>query len=82
MNRKKIYEEVEDVLASFCQDCFLRKHFRKEKGRTYAHQFCISECTVGEKLKQEMNLVTDLKCPKIAFVMTQLHEGYGIIGNK
>ncbi|MGE7759533.1 zinc-finger domain-containing protein [Peribacillus sp. NPDC097895] len=59
MNRKRIYEEVEDVLASFCQDCFLRKHFRKEKGRSYAHQFCISECTVGEKLKQLGNELSD-----------------------
>jgi hypothetical protein len=51
MKRKKIYAEVEEIL-SFCEDCFLQKHFRKEKGRTFAHQFCLSQCTVGEKLRQ------------------------------
>jgi hypothetical protein len=51
MDRKKIYAEVEEIL-NFCEDCFLQKHFRKEKGRTFAHQFCLSQCTVGEKLKQ------------------------------
>ncbi|MGE7764821.1 zinc-finger domain-containing protein [Peribacillus sp. NPDC096540] len=59
MNRKKIYEEVEDVLTSFCHECFLQKHFRKEYGRSYAHQFCISQCTVGEKLKQLGNELND-----------------------
>lgn len=29
-----------------------------------------------------MNLVTELKCPKIAFIKTQGNEGYGIIGEK
>ncbi|MBR8645832.1 zinc-finger domain-containing protein [[Brevibacterium] frigoritolerans] len=52
MNRKKIYEEVGRCSRFILPRLFLRKHFRKEKGRTYAHQFCISECTVGEKLKQ------------------------------
>ena len=51
MNRKKIYDELEEML-SVCEGCFLQKHFRRKKGRTFAHQFCLSECTVGEKLKQ------------------------------
>lgn len=59
MKRKKIYEEVEEVIASYCQGCFLQKQFRKEKGRSYAHQFCISQCTVGEKLRELGNKLTD-----------------------
>ena len=51
MKRKQIYEELEEIL-SFCEGCFLQKYFRKQKGRTFAHQFCLSQCTVGEKLKQ------------------------------
>lgn len=47
MDRKKIYEEVDEIL-SFCEGCFLQKYFRKEKGRTFAHQFCLSQCTVGK----------------------------------
>lgn len=51
MDRKRIYTEVDEVL-SICEGCFLQKYFRKEKGRTVAHQFCLSQCTVGEKLKK------------------------------
>ncbi|MFJ7636946.1 zinc-finger domain-containing protein [Peribacillus sp. NPDC097264] len=59
MNRKKIYEEVEEVIVSYCQDCFLQKQFRKDKGRSYAHKFCISQCTVGEKLRELGNKLVD-----------------------
>lgn len=51
MERKNIYREVNEMLA-FCEDCFVQKHFRKEKGRAFAHQFCLSNCTVGQKLKK------------------------------
>lgn len=51
MIRKKLYEDIEENLA-ICEGCFIQKHFRKQIGRTFAHQFCLSQCTVGEKLKQ------------------------------
>ena len=60
MNRKKIYEELEEIL-SVCEGCFLQKHFRKQNGRTFAHQFCLSQCTVGERLKQLGNELTNSK---------------------
>ena len=60
MKRKQIYEELEEIL-SFCEGCFLQKHFRKQNGRTFAHQFCLSQCTVGEKLKQLGNELTNSK---------------------
>ena len=60
MNRKKIYEELEEML-SYCEGCFLQKHFRKQNGRTFAHQFCLSQCTVGEKLKQLGKQFSNLK---------------------
>jgi hypothetical protein len=52
MNRKEIYNEVEMIMHYYCEDCFLYKQNRKEKGRNYAHRFCITQCTVGEKIKQ------------------------------
>ncbi len=52
MNRKEIYHEVEAIMNYYCDNCFLYKYNRKEKGRNYAHKFCISTCTVGEKIKQ------------------------------
>ena len=40
------------LLNNYCNGCFLYKQNRKDKGRTYAHRFCISHCTVGEKIRQ------------------------------
>ncbi len=51
MNRKEILQDIEKTLMTYCQGCFLKKHFRTEYGATHAHRFCISQCTVGEQLK-------------------------------
>ncbi|MBY6051501.1 zinc-finger domain-containing protein [Cytobacillus firmus] len=51
MSRKEIINEVEELMTSYCKDCFLHKHHKDEKGRRYAHRFCITECTVGVKIK-------------------------------
>ncbi|WP_174733939.1 zinc-finger domain-containing protein [Mesobacillus harenae] len=51
MSKKELFAEVDDLTATFCKGCFVYQHFRKEKGKRYAHRFCIRECTVGEKLK-------------------------------
>ncbi|MBP2241288.1 hypothetical protein J2Z40_001850 [Cytobacillus eiseniae] len=51
MERKQIFNEVEELLNHYCEECFLYKHHKAEKGRLYAHKFCISKCTVGEKIK-------------------------------
>lgn len=59
-NRKVIYSELEAVLEDYCKDCFLYSTLRREKGRAYAHKFCISQCTVGEKLKEIGTKLTDV----------------------
>ncbi|MDQ0272043.1 zinc-finger domain-containing protein [Cytobacillus purgationiresistens] len=51
MEKKKIVQEVGSLMGHYCEECFLYKHHRKEKGRNFAHRFCISECTVGQKIK-------------------------------
>ncbi len=52
MERTKIFEEVDELISTYCEGCFIKAHFRKEKGKAYAHQFCIKKCTVGDKLKE------------------------------
>ncbi|SFC46565.1 Protein of unknown function [Bacillus sp. OV322] len=52
MDRKKVFDDVDEILVSYCKDCFVYKQFRKDKGRGYAHKFCISQCTVGEQLQK------------------------------
>ncbi|MFE8702153.1 zinc-finger domain-containing protein [Cytobacillus sp. FJAT-54145] len=51
MNRRQILQEVEELMTSYCKGCFLHKLHKDEKGRRYAHRFCINKCTVGEKIK-------------------------------
>ncbi|GAA0348166.1 zinc-finger domain-containing protein [Bacillus carboniphilus] len=52
MNRKVIFEELEEIMTTYCEGCFVYKTLRKEKGKTFAHRFCISKCTVGEKIQK------------------------------
>ncbi|MDZ5473176.1 zinc-finger domain-containing protein [Bacillus sp. 31A1R] len=52
MDRKQILSEVEEMMSSYCKGCFVYKHYKNEKGRRFAHRFCINECTVGEQIKK------------------------------
>lgn len=51
LNRKALFTEVEDIISTYCEGCFLHKHMKEEKGRRRAHRFCITQCTIGEQLK-------------------------------
>ncbi|RSD26566.1 zinc-finger domain-containing protein [Mesobacillus subterraneus] len=51
MTRKQILAEVETLLSTYCNGCFLKKHHQQENGKRYAHRFCITECTVGNQIK-------------------------------
>ncbi|MCD7033438.1 zinc-finger domain-containing protein [Metabacillus sp. GX 13764] len=53
--RKQLLDEIGTLLDTYCVDCLLKQHFRKEFGKAYAHQFCIAQCTVGQKLKKMGN---------------------------
>ncbi|MCL6796535.1 zinc-finger domain-containing protein [Bacillus altitudinis] len=55
MDKKTAVKELTDLQDTYCSDCLIKKHFRKEFGKTYAHSFCIQQCTVGEKIKQYGN---------------------------
>ncbi len=52
MSRIELFLEVEELMNTYCKDCLVKAALRKEKGKIAAHKFCITECTVGEKLKQ------------------------------
>lgn len=51
MDRKIIMKEIDHIMTQYCEGCFLRAYFRKEYSHTYAHQFCINQCTVGANLQ-------------------------------
>ncbi|MDQ0213622.1 hypothetical protein J2S13_000016 [Oikeobacillus pervagus] len=52
MKRKQLFLEVEEIMETYCVDCLVKETLRKEKGKTSAHRFCITQCTVGDKLKK------------------------------
>lgn len=52
MSKKQTLQELSEILDTFCVDCLLKKHFREESGKRYAHSFCINQCTVGQKIKE------------------------------
>ncbi|MFD3446039.1 zinc-finger domain-containing protein [Microbacteriaceae bacterium 4G12] len=52
MNKKKLITEVNDIIETYCDGCFVNSYFRKEQGQRFAQSFCIKQCTVGERLKE------------------------------
>lgn len=52
MTKKELFQYVESIMDQYCKGCFLYQHIKNEAGKRVAHRFCISECTVGENLKE------------------------------
>jgi len=59
--RKLLYVSTHQLLETYCQGCFIYKHLKNEKGRTAAHKFCITTCTIGEQLKDIGKKILTLK---------------------
>jgi hypothetical protein len=51
MNKHDVMFEIDEILDSYCEGCFLKIVLKKEQGKPSAHRFCITKCTVGEHLK-------------------------------
>ena len=51
MNKFSIINEIDEMLNTYCEGCFVKRQIRKEQGKTAAHRFCISDCTVGSQLQ-------------------------------
>lgn len=51
LERKLLLQQVEQTLDTYCSGCFLYHTHKKEFSRAYAHQFCLSSCTIGEQLR-------------------------------
>lgn len=58
MNKTSVIHDINELLDTYCEGCYVKKQLVKERGKTGAHQFCISQCTIGEQLQflgQEIN---------------------------
>lgn len=51
MDKLTVINDINQLLDLYCEGCFAKKQLIKERGKTGAHQFCISECTIGEQLQ-------------------------------
>ncbi|WP_081447487.1 zinc-finger domain-containing protein [Bacillus coahuilensis] len=51
MNRTEIIRKIDEVVTNYCEGCFVKTQLRKDFGKTHAHRFCIQSCTVGEKVQ-------------------------------
>ncbi|AIY05609.1 hypothetical protein Plano_1644 [Planococcus sp. PAMC 21323] len=60
MKKISIIKEIDEMLTTYCDGCFVKNQLRKDDGKTAAHRFCISNCTVGAQLQflgNELNKV-------------------------
>lgn len=51
MKNVQVINEIDYLLNTYCEGCFVQTLIRKEKGKTAAHGFCIHKCSVGEEIK-------------------------------
>lgn len=52
MKNFHLVTEIDYLLDTYCEDCFIKSLLRKEKGKSVAHNFCIYTCTVGEEIRE------------------------------
>ena len=61
MNKVVVMKEINQLLDIYCEGCYVKKQLTKERGKTGAHQFCISDCTIGDQLQflgREINKIS------------------------
>ncbi|EMT44954.1 MULTISPECIES: zinc-finger domain-containing protein [Anoxybacillus] len=52
MKRKDVLFQLNELLDTYCEGCFVKSTLRKERGKSYAQSFCIQTCTIGWKIQQ------------------------------
>jgi hypothetical protein len=58
LNKRTVISDIDEMLETYCDGCFIKRELRSNGGKTMAHRFCISSCTVGEQLQflgEELN---------------------------
>lgn len=51
MNKKTVIRGIDNLLGTYCDGCFIKRELNYKGGKTVAHRFCISGCTVGDQLQ-------------------------------
>lgn len=61
MKKVAVMKEINQLLDIYCEGCYVKKQLTDERGKTGAHQFCISGCTIGDQLQflgKEINKIS------------------------
>ena len=51
MIKMTVIREIDEMLETYCDGCFIKRELKSNSGKTMAHRFCINRCTVGEQLQ-------------------------------
>ena len=51
LNKMTVIRDIDDMLETYCDGCFIKKELKSKNGKSIAHRFCINRCTVGEQLQ-------------------------------
>lgn len=51
-SEKEAIATIDHLMNTYCDHCLLKQHIKKTEGKTQAHHFCISECSIGKEIKQ------------------------------
>ena len=47
--------QINKLENRYCKGCLIKETLRREQSKSAAHQFCNSECSVGQKIKMYGN---------------------------
>lgn len=48
---KAIVETIDALQDTYCNNCPVKQALREDRGKRGAHYFCISACSIGQKIK-------------------------------
>ncbi|CAD2075528.1 zinc-finger domain-containing protein [Phocicoccus pinnipedialis] len=51
----EVLKKITTLETRFCKNCPLKEFNRDKYSKTYAHHFCINECSVGITIKSHGN---------------------------
>ncbi|AVP37052.1 zinc-finger domain-containing protein [Staphylococcus felis] len=51
-SKRQAIQSIDKLMNQYCNQCLIKTHLRKEKSKTKAHHFCISECSIGKQIQQ------------------------------
>jgi hypothetical protein len=51
----KTLDRINQLETRYCKECLIKKIKRNEESRTEAHKFCITQCSIGLRIRSHGN---------------------------